>query len=241
MRDIEEIIQSEEKYTDVIVQKRYNSKKNTVAYVTYTGKPRVFKWYAPAFTRNMETEYYILKKGSSHLNLPLPIDIDKGNNVLIMSYIPGKNLCDALNDENIPLDEEIKLITSLARWYARFHKFFKEIDAFRIRGDSVLRNFIVTDRIWSVDFEESRKGKPVEDIAGLCASLLSSDPMFTSEKRQLCELFIQEYMNSVEWKFENIHEEIAYALLEKIQWRPNDEEALRKYAGRIRSRGLFRK
>jgi len=41
---------------------------------------------------------------------------------------------------------------------------FKTDDQFLIRGDSSLRNFMFTDRIWGVDFEESRIGSPVEDI-----------------------------------------------------------------------------
>lgn len=238
MKDIEELIRNVEKYKNAVAQQRFESKKNTVAYVTLNGKPRILKWFVPGFKRQMETEYVVLKNSSSELHMPFPYRIDKDNNVLIMSYIIGENLCDVVNDEKTTTNEKQRLMVLLAEWFARFHTYFREVESFRIRGDSILRNFILTDRIWGVDFEESRTGKPVEDIAGMCSSILSTDPMFTSEKFRLCETFIESYVKSVKWGLGNVNDEIAYALLEKIQWRPDDEKTLRKYARRIRERGL---
>ena len=40
-------------------------------------------------------------------------------------------------------------------------------------------------------------------------------------------------------KFDNINEEVAYALLEKIQWRSEAEELLRKQAHKIREQGIL--
>jgi hypothetical protein len=62
--------------------------------------------------------------------------------------------------------------------------------------------------------------------------------MFTDEKFQLCEIFLDAYRKSVKWEMAHVNAEISYALLERIQWRPNDEEILRKYATRIRKSGL---
>ena len=89
-----------------------------------------------------------------------------------------------------------------------------------------------------MDFEESRIGKPGEDLAALCASLLSTDPMFTDEKFQFCQIFLNVYRNSVKWDIEHLSADISYALLERIQWRSSDEEILRKYATIIRHKGL---
>ena len=238
MKDIEELIKSSKKYKNALIQKRFESKKNTVSYVILNDKPRVLKWYAPGFRINMETEYTVLKDGSSKLNMPTPLDKDVDNNVIIMNYIIGKNLCDVINDEDTHFDEKKKIINTLAEWFAKFHGHFKTKDSFCIRGDSILRNFILTDRIWGVDFEESRNGKPREDIAGMCSSILSTDPMFTDEKFQLCKTFIESYKKSVKWRLDDINDEIAYALLEKIQWRPGEEETLSKYSKRIREKGL---
>ena len=238
MKDIEELIKNSKKYKNAIVQKQLKSKKNTVSYVILNDKPRVLKWFAPGFRQNMETEYNILKKGSSKLNMPTPLGQDADNNVITMNYIIGKNLCDIINDEDASFDEKKRIITMLAEWFVKFHNHFKTEDGFRIRGDSILRNFILTDRVWGVDLEESRNGKPIEDIAGMCSSILSTDPMFTDGKFQLCNTFVESYTKTVKWSLDNINDEIAYALLEKIQWRSDKEDVLRKFANQIRKKWL---
>ena len=101
------------------------------------------------------------------------------------------------------------------------------------------RFIIFTDRIWGVDLEESRMGSPVEDIGQMCSSILTTDPMFTPEKFNLCKVFIDAYVESAPGRILNVNDEIAYALLEKIQWRPDDEELLRNFSKKIREHGLI--
>jgi tRNA A-37 threonylcarbamoyl transferase component Bud32 len=239
MRDIQDLIENVEKYKNVLLQKRFESKKNTVAYVVSNGQPRILKWFVPGLKQNMDIEYSVLKKGFSDLPIPSPLEKDTENNVLVMSYIMGKNVCDIINDPSTTIDEKQKVVHLLADWFVHFHTFFKSEDGFRLRGDATLKNFILSrGRIWGVDFEESRIGKPGEDLATLCVSLLSTDPMFSDEKFQLCQMFLDAYRKSVKWGVENINAEISYALLERIQWRPKDEEILRKYATKIRNKGL---
>jgi tRNA A-37 threonylcarbamoyl transferase component Bud32 len=238
MKDLKKLISKSEEYKNVIIQKNFDSKKNTVAYVTIDDKPRVLKWFLPGFKIRMKTEVNILKKGSTKINIPVIHEIDEENNVIIMSYLAGKNLCDIINDEKTDFKEKEKLINLLAKWFYDFHNFFKTQEQFVIRGDAILRNFIFTDCIWGVDFEESRVGKPVEDIAGLCSSILATDPMFTDEKFRLSILFIESYLKLTKIKIDNLNNEIAYALLEKIQFRPDDEEILRKYSKIIKEKGL---
>jgi thiamine kinase-like enzyme len=143
-----------------------------------------------------------------------------------------------INDKETTYKEKQRLVTLLSDWFIDFHNFFKTSDQFTIRGDPTLRNFVFTDRIWGVDFEEARPGKAVEDIAGMCASILSTDPMFTKEKYKLCKIFIDSYLEKAPGRIVNINDEIAYSLLEKIQYRPDDEELLRKQSTRIRQYGL---
>ena len=238
MRDIEELKQNVKKYKKVVIHNKLKSKKNTVAYVTIKENPRVLKWYVPGFKRQMKNEHAIIKKGSSKLNIPSIYEMDEKNNVLIMNYIAGENLCDIVNDEETAFSEKEKLMILLAGWFYDFHNFFKKDNNFNIHGDSTLRNFILTDRIWGVDFEESRTGKVVEDIAGMCSSILSTDPMFTSEKFKLCSIFINAYSKLAPGRISDIDDEIAYALLEKIQWRTDNEEKLRKFSIKIRNKGL---
>ncbi len=238
MRDIEELVKNTEKYKDALIQKHFDSKKNTVVYVTINNKPRILKWYVPGLKRNMETEYSVLTKGFPKISMPSPLEKDDENNVITMSYITGKNLCDIINDASTSINQKKKTVCMLADWFAAFHEHFKTDNSFYIRGDSSLRNFILKDGIWGVDFEESRIGKPSEDVASICASILSTDPMFTPEKFQLCQTFLEAYKKSAKWTIDKINDEIGYALLERIQWRPKDEETLRKYAKNIRKNGL---
>ncbi|MEA2055942.1 MAG: hypothetical protein U9O49_03830 [Candidatus Thermoplasmatota archaeon] len=238
MRDIKELVDNIKKYKNTTVQLNFNSKKNTVSYVTICEKPRVLKWFVPGLKNNMKNEYNVLNEASGKLNIPSVYELDGKNNVLVLSYILGENLCDLINNENTTFAEKQRLVVLLADWFLKFHSFFKTGDGFRIRGDPILRNFVFNDRIWGVDFEESRTGSPVEDIAGMCASILTTDPMFTKEKFQLCKKFIDAYVKKAPGRILNINSEIAYALLEKIQWRPDDEEILRKYSKEIRKNGL---
>jgi tRNA A-37 threonylcarbamoyl transferase component Bud32 len=239
MRPIEDLISTVEKYKPALLQKRFESKKNTVGYVVLNGQARILKWYVPGLKKNMDTEYSILKKGSLQLLMPLPLEKDTDNHVLVMSYIVGTNVCDIINDKKVSFEEKKQVVERLADWLGRFHATFKSEDGFCIRGDASLRNFILSkDHIYGVDFEEARAGKPVEDVAGMCASILSTDPMFTDEKFQLCQHFLDAYRRGVKWPLDNVNTEISYALLERIQWRPNDEELLRKIATKIRNKGL---
>jgi tRNA A-37 threonylcarbamoyl transferase component Bud32 len=239
MRDIQDLINKVERYKDVLLQRRFESKKNTVAYVVLNGQPRVLKWFVPGLKQNMDIEYSVLKKGFSDLSIPSPLEKDSDDNVLVMSYIMGENVCDNINKSGTVFEEKQKVVQLLADWFVRFHSFFKSEDGYRLRGDATINNFILSrGRIWGVDFEESRIGKPGEDLATLCVSLLSTDPMFTDEKFQLCQMFLDAYRKSAKWDVENINAEISYALLERIQWRPKDEELFRKYANKIRTKGL---
>jgi len=239
MRNIEELTKNVKKYKKAVLQQIFKSKKNTVAYVTLDEKPRVLKWFVPGLKQNMEKEYSILKNASPDLNIPFPYEIDKKNNVLILSYLTGENLCDLINSENIAFNEKKRLLILLAKWYNTFHNHFKSDNKFIIHGDSNLRNFIFSDKIWGVDLEESRNGSPVEDIAGMCSSILTTDPLFTPEKYKLCRIFIDSYVNLAPGRILNINDEIAYCLLEKIQWRPDKEDIFRKFSQQIREKGLL--
>jgi tRNA A-37 threonylcarbamoyl transferase component Bud32 len=238
MYEIEELILNVGKYKNTIIQKKFSSKKNTVCFAFFNKKPVVLKWFAPGFRKNMDNEYFILKSSPTNLNLPHIVEKDDENNVLIMSYIFGDSLCDFINSESISSNEKESKIKNLANWFYNFHTFYKKNDKWRIRGDSILHNFILSDRIWGVDFEESRLGKPTEDIASMCGSILSTNPMFTNLKFQLCKFFIKSYERLSKIEMPNINYEIAYSLLEKIQYRPDEEDILRNFSDKIKLRGI---
>lgn len=238
MRNIEDLVNTTEKYKKSVVQQKLKSKKNTVAYVTIDNNPRILKWFVPGLKRQMNVEYSVLKKGSTELNIPAVFEMDEKNNVLVTKYINGENLCDIINNKDINQVEKQRLMSLLADWFNDFHNFFKKDKDYTIRGDSTLRNFILTDKIWGLDFEESRIGRPVEDLGAICASILTTDPMFTKEKFTLCKILLDRYNELAPGRITNINDEIAYALLENIQWRSEDEEILRKQSKKIKQHGI---
>lgn len=237
MKNIEEFIKNCDDYDKIVIQKSFKSKKNTVAYVTIDNKPRVLKFFVPGLKENMEKEYQILEKGKK-LNIPNVYKKDDKNNFLTMNYIAGENLCDVINDKKTTFKEKKRLMELLAEWFNNFHNHFKTDEEFFIRGDSNLRNFILNDQIWGLDLEETRKGQPTEDIADLCSSILTTDPMFTNEKYSLCKKLITSYVEKAPGRVKNIDLEVSYSILKKIQYRPEDEEILRKHAKKIRKHGL---
>ena len=238
MRKIDDLIDKTKKYKKITVQKNLKSKKNTVAYITINDKSRVLKWFVPGLKRNMKNEYKVLEKAKLKLDVPIVYEKDEKNNVLLMNYIAGENLSDIINSYDTSYEEKKRLMILLSKWFYKFHNFFKIEGKFLIHGDSNLRNFIFTDRIYGTDFEETRNGEPSEDIAVMCASILSSDPMFTKEKIKLCSILIDEYIKLAPGRITNINNAISYAILQKIQWRPKQEKNLREYSQKIRKKGI---
>ena len=112
MKDIDFLINNSKEYKNARIQKKFQSKKNTVAYVILNGKPRILKWFAPGFSEHMNIEYNVLNKGLSKLKIPIVFEKDEKNNVIIMNYIPGINLCDIINDftENFSKKREIIIV-----------------------------------------------------------------------------------------------------------------------------------
>jgi len=133
MRNIGELVSTANKYEKAVVQQEFKSKKNTVAYVTLEGKPRILKWFVPGFKKGMNIEYTLLKKGSSKLNIPTVFEMDEENNVLVTSCIIGENLSDVINKNEATYDEKQRLMILLAKWFNNFHNFFKEDKEFIIR------------------------------------------------------------------------------------------------------------
>jgi tRNA A-37 threonylcarbamoyl transferase component Bud32 len=239
MHDITHLQQKTQKYRDIIIQKKFQSKKNTVAYVLHQGKPRILKWFAPGFQNNMNTEANILTKATLKLALPTLFEKDSKNHFLTLSYIPGANLCDLLNTTKTTAHEKKRLIQLLGIWFADFHNHFKTSEHNVIRGDATLRNFLFTDRIWGLDFEETRPGKPIEDIATLCTSILTTHPMATQEKYSLCTHFVKTYKQHVNWNLPNLIDEISYTILQRTTYRPDDEQKLRHIATTIKNNPQF--
>jgi tRNA A-37 threonylcarbamoyl transferase component Bud32 len=221
MKTLDELLFNKMKLHDTVIQKKFKSKKHTVALITIDNIPRVIKWFQPGYKHNMNNEYQFLSRYSSDLNIPSVFNKDDTNQVLILQYISGENLCDLINSSLVSREEKTRLIIMLANWYADLHQTIKKEDTPQIHGDAHLRNFHFSDRIWGFDFEEASIGEPVQDIARLSASILMTNPTFTKEKLQLTQTFITSYQEASQNILENIEENISIAL-EEIKERRNN-------------------
>ena len=94
-------------------------------------------------------------------------------------------------------------------------------------------------KIWGVDFEESRKGKPIEDISVMCSSILTTDPMFTKKKFELAHIFVEYYHKLTGYGVDNLAYYITKSLEIAANYRPSQKKILILEATKIRSEGFF--
>lgn len=173
------------------------------------GSQCIVKVYSPDLRERLPRERSVLRKASElssrkpEVRIPKLLGqyIEENGAALIIEYIPGENLCDVLNCEVSPAKQAPRIyVESLAQWYAGFHEqFCTSAGNTLLRGDSILRNFIVVRSesgacsIAGVDFEQATEGDPAVDIGETCCSILDTNPMFTRGKVALCREFIQIY------------------------------------------------
>lgn len=200
---------------------RLKSKKNVVIRinlikeVTEESMSLVAKMFiADRFHNELERLRFSRKGG-----LAVPDVIDARAGVILMTFIPGETLVDRINRAFDPA-----LVDALAGWYYNYHSIHT-----MIKGDPRLRNFIWNDdKLFGLDFEESRVGHWMLDIAGIAASILDTKPIFDVRKRPLAWRFLEKYL---EFRDEKRTSEIDHLFLETIsalliqtsKWRGDDE------------------
>jgi tRNA A-37 threonylcarbamoyl transferase component Bud32 len=198
----------------------------------------VIKYYPPEFIERLDHEYSILKD-SRDLDIQVPEVYEKSSTSIIMEYIPGEVLVDTLNRSENSLEDKKKQVELLTNWFLKFHISFRKAGKSLLRSDCTLRNFILGKKLmWGLDFEEAEWGDPARDLGAVCAAILDTDPMFIDWKVDLCENMIDRYRSSVDWNIDDIETEIAAALKDKVQWRPQHADILTKMADKIENDGL---
>lgn len=192
----------------------FPSKKNTVALIKNEGKNFVLKWYKPRFQQSFSQDCAVLKENNTPFHKPELLSINKDYKFLLLEYIPSENLCDLINDPNRQTQNKLSIITHLASWFYQFHRYYQQQSKPLIHGDANLRNFLISQNknIYGLDFEESKPGNVREDIAFLCASILTTNPAFTEEKQQLQHQFVKTYEELINHKMEDIEAQINQAI-----------------------------
>ena len=219
---------------DVIVASvsRLKSKKNTVISlkITSTGT-KLHTVVAKMFIAARFTNELSILKSSWAQGLTVPKVLEARDDVILMEFIPGELFVDRINRTFDPL-----LIDKLAEWYNKFHQVHG-----KIKGDPRLRNFIIQDdQIFGVDFEESRGDLWKVDIAGVCASLLDTNPINDPRKRTLSWQFLEKYLSFHIGPRETIYSDftstLADILKQTSEWRKDSK--ILELSEKIRAEGL---
>lgn len=121
----------------------------------------------------------------------VPRIIKKADNALFLEYIEGCNLCDFIDNmfcyDSSQICNIADILSShLIKLYST--NYFQKNNY--ILNDVNLRNFIFyKDKIYSIDFEDIRKGDLEEDIAGIVFYILTNNPPFTEWRIKLAKCF----------------------------------------------------
>jgi hypothetical protein len=133
-----------------------------------------------------EFESLVLAR-SKGLNVPYPLATH--GDYLVMEYLQGDG-CDVLVTKMFSTEAA----EGMGRWLALFHNRLSTELGQRIRRDSVLSNFIMSDGVvYGLDLEDSGKGDPMDDLGELGASILGNEPFFTPIKFDLCMRMLRAY------------------------------------------------
>ncbi|MEM2899192.1 MAG: RIO1 family regulatory kinase/ATPase [Thermoplasmata archaeon] len=207
---------------DISAENQFESKKNNVFKILYDGKECVAKVYSEEFITRAENEFLILQECKKRkVSAPEPIELRKG--AIIMTFVDGIRAYELLKKE------PEKTLDQVANWLAEFHKSF---DWKTCRGDCILKNFIIGEKTYGIDFEESFSGDPMYDIGQAIAHLLASDNKFSNERFSFARMLAKSYFLYSEKKPDDISYYIAEGLRHYAKYR-QDGEQLRAWASNI--------
>lgn len=121
----------------------------------------------------------------------VPRLLEAGEEHLLMEYLTGPTLLDILLAPESAGAMGVgrataSVIASLGDWFDAFYPAAVALTGERVvYGDVNFRNFIVRDRIFGIDPEDCRPGRPEEDVGKMAAFALTYTPAFTAWKRSL--------------------------------------------------------
>jgi len=175
----------------------FESMKNQVTLLTLGGSTQSdFDVIAKMFCwGERRTEEAILLRATS-LGLKVPKVIGSYRNVLFMEYLRGPDLRLFLRNN---VNYAVPIIHKVTEWLAGFHRAFEKGNKKTLlKGDLRLQNFILRDgEVFGVDFEESRYGDVIYDVADLCATLVMT-PWKGIDGAEVAEIFLDRYKSLVD-------------------------------------------
>jgi len=205
------------------IVRQFPSRKNKVYLVEREGWRLVLKVYE---NDRCQIEAETLMKARK-AGIAVPDVIGVGDRALLLELIPGKSVNDYLGMPGMG-----EKVLGVAGWLAAFHRAFRSGGEVLVKSDAIFKNFIVSDRIYGIDFEMSHMGRPEEDAGEALAYLLDTDPMFSEEKYDLGTRFIERYEKESGVTLKNIETFIGSSLREAARFRPAQGDLLIKRRGK---------
>jgi len=161
------------------------SKRNRVWVAETDVRPVVVKQSLSGRAGNEFEQLLIARKAG--VDVPYPLFMDR--EYLILEYVQG-DTCDTMINHLFSSEAAEKI----GLWLARFHEKMPSNGLRRIRGDSVLSNFVFSEgKVFGLDLEDSGPGDPLDDLGQIGASILGNEPFFTPIKFDLCIRLIESY------------------------------------------------
>ncbi|MBA1334480.1 MAG: hypothetical protein HPY66_2329 [Firmicutes bacterium] len=182
------------------VETKFDSKKNDVykiraVHLNGENKAYIVKVYAePHNAADREAE---LLTGLHDRGVAVPELYYRGENFLVLEFLNGPTLLDIISDlEGRPDSGPVYtgsygLAVHLCRWLKDFYRAVPEITgSSTIFWDMNLRNFLITYRVYGLDFEDCREGCIEEDAGRLFSYIITYLPAFTSYKMRFAKQII---------------------------------------------------
>ncbi|HEY3273767.1 MAG TPA: phosphotransferase [Methanocella sp.] len=201
---------------------KFLSRKNSVYLVERGGERFILKIFA---SDRSDNEYRVLRD-AYNAGIPVPRPVERKDRAILMEYVEGRTVNDLIDEGAGP-----EPVLGVVSWLARFHRTFLDEDGqVLLKSDAIFKNFIVADRVYGIDFELARRGRPEEDVGEAISFLLDTNPMFTEEKYRLAFAFINRYQDESGIILQDIEHSIAHSLIEAASFRPGQQELIYRKA-----------
>lgn len=199
-----------------------DSRRNDVWHCQWDGKDIIRKCFAAQVDYLQEKSVYRHLLQVSPQLCPGVIDFDDAGREMILEYIPGVTVLEALEKAEEEKDQEraIVIFNRLLDWMQHFYKDQKIENNQGIRGDINLRNFLWTGQhVVGIDFEGCCLGDPVDEIHRMIAFYLLYKPEKTSFKLSVVgavmDTVLQMTNRSLLFFWESVEEEMEKILVRR--------------------------